>query len=184
VNVVERLAIPLERNTELHERLHFRRQVEGAVVDGVIERLDAEAIACREQHVIALVPDGIRKLAAKLVDRPGTSILVQVQRDFAVGSRSEGVPAALQLAADAFEIVKLPVRDDVKPLVFVRDGLITGRQVDDAEPRVAESGAPVLIDPNALRVGSAMLKPPGRPVERLGRHSASARYCRYDAAHL
>ena len=72
----------------------------------------------------------------------------------------------------------------MQPLVLVRDGLITGRQVDDAEPRVAESGAPVPVDPDVLRVGSAMLKPPGRPVERLGRHATSARYCRYDAAHL
>ena len=94
VNVVERLAIPRERNTELDERLHLGRQVEGAVVDGVVERLDAEAIARGEQHLIALVPDGERELAAQLVDGPSTSILVQVQRDLAVGPRGEGVPAA------------------------------------------------------------------------------------------
>ena len=153
-------------------------------MDRVVERLDAEAIASGEQYLVALIPDRECELAAQRMNRAGAPLLEQVQRDLAVGPRTERVSLLLELAADPLEVIELAIRDDVKPLVFVRDGLVTRRQVDDAQSGVAESGATTSVYPNALRIGPAMLEPPGRPVERLRRHPASARYGRYDPAHI
>jgi hypothetical protein len=41
----------------------------------------------------------------------------------------------------------------VKGAVLALDGLVAGREVDDAEPRVAEADAAVLGHPHALGVG-------------------------------
>ncbi len=65
VHVVERLAIPAQRHAESGERLDLRRQIEGAFMHRVVERLDAEPVARREQLPIPLVPDRERELAAQ-----------------------------------------------------------------------------------------------------------------------
>src|SRR4029453_7518810 len=121
VNVVKRVAIPCERHTEIDECLYLGREVEVAIVDRVVERLDAEAIASGEQYLVALIPDRECELAAQRMNRAGALLLEQVQRDLAVGPRTERVSLLLELAADPLEVIELAIRDDVKPLVFVRD---------------------------------------------------------------
>ena len=69
MDVEERLAIPLQRYAELGKRLDLRGHVERAAVDRVVERLDAETVARREQLAVARIPDGKRKLAAQRVHR-------------------------------------------------------------------------------------------------------------------
>ena len=94
MHVVERVAIPAQRHAERGERLDLRGEIERAVVDRVVERLDAEAVARREELAVARVPDGEGELAAQRVQRARAAILVEVQRDLAVGSRAEDVALA------------------------------------------------------------------------------------------
>ena len=85
--------IPAQRNAELGERLDLRREIERPVVDRVVERLDAEAVARREELAVARVPDRERELASQRVERARAAILVEVQRDLAVRARAEDVPS-------------------------------------------------------------------------------------------
>src|SRR4029450_2664101 len=92
-----------------------------------------------------------------------------MQRDLAVRSRSQAVPASLEFVLDCLEIVELAVDDDPRPLVFAGDGLIAGREIDDAQPRMAKGHSPVGGYPVALSVGSPMVKPPSGSFDRGGR---------------
>ena len=89
-----------------------------------------------------------------------------MQRDLAVRARAQPVPGLLELALDRLEIVELAVDDDPRALVFAGDRLIAGRQVDDAQPRMAEGDAPIGGDPVALAVGPAMVEAPGGAFDR------------------
>jgi hypothetical protein len=76
------------------------------------------------------------------------------------------VPATLEFLLDGLEIVELAVDDDPRPFVFTGDGLIAGREVDDAETRMAEGHAPVIGQPVALSVGPSMVEAPGGSFDR------------------
>ena len=184
VHVVQRLAIPAKGNAELDERLHLGREVEGSVVDRVVQRLDAEAVARREQRAVAVIPDGVRELTAQRMHGPRALRFIEMQRDLAIRARSEGVPLALELRADALEVVELAVVNQVKPAVLARDRLVARRQVDDAETRVPEPNATARLEPDALRVRPAMGEATSRAMKGVGGHSAATRNCCNDAAHL
>src|SRR4029453_3313237 len=102
-------------------------------------RLDAESIAHRHHRAVALVPQHHRVLAAQAMHALQADVFVQMQGDLAVRSRSQAVSATLEFLLDSLEIVELAVDDDPRALVFAGDGLIAGREVDDAQPRMAKS---------------------------------------------
>jgi hypothetical protein len=92
-----------------------------------------------------------------------------VQGDLAVRSRAQPVAASLELVLDRLEPVELSVDDDPGALVLAGDRLIAGREVDDAQPRMAEGHASVGRDPVALSVRSAVEEALRRSVDRRGR---------------
>src|SRR5262249_34729976 len=69
---------------------------------------------------------------------------------------TQPVAAVLEVALDALEVVELAVRDDAQLPVLVRDRLVAGREVDDAEARVPQPDASMRRDPAALGVGPAV----------------------------
>jgi len=71
----------------------------------------------------------------------------------------------------------------VPPAVLVGDRLVAGHQVDDAEPRVAESDAPVFGDPLPLAVGAAVVQAGGRSCQRLAGDAGMGVIDGYYAAH-
>ena len=74
----------------------------------------------------------------------------------------------VELRSHLGEVVDLAVEDDPDRAVLVAERLIAGRQIDDAEPPVAEADAGA--DVEAVRVGAAMR-------DRRG-HRGEARPCR------
>jgi hypothetical protein len=48
---------------------------------------------------------------------------------------------SLQFASLALEVIELAVCNDMNLFVLVRDRLIAGREVNDAQPRMAETDA-------------------------------------------
>jgi hypothetical protein len=62
-----------------------------------------------------------------------------MQRNLTVRARPEQMSALLQLASLPLEVIKLAVDNDMNPVVLVRDRLIAGREVNDAQPRMAET---------------------------------------------
>ena len=169
MDVVQRFAIPAQRDTELGKRLDLRGQKECPVVDGVVERLDAEAVARGEELAVARVPDRQRELAAQRMKRACPSFFKEVKRNLAVRSRAKDMTVALERLANPLEVVELTVGDDAQPFVLVGDRLIAGFEIDDAQARVAEPGAAVRRRPDVLRVRPAMAQPSSRQGERLAR---------------
>ena len=66
-----------------------------------------------------------------------------MQGDLAVRPRAQAVTRLLEFALDCFVAVEFAVDDDAGLSVLACDRLIPGREIDDAEPRVAESDAAV-----------------------------------------
>src|SRR5262249_49333367 len=89
----------------------------------------------------------------------------------------------LELALHALVVVELAVDDDVEALVLVRDRLIAGMQVDDAEPRMPEADAAMRGDPLPAAVRPAMIEALRRPFQRLRVDRTAAGKERDDAAH-
>jgi hypothetical protein len=67
--------------------------------------------------------------------------LVKMQSNLAVRARAEPMAAPLQLAPLTLEVIKLAVDDDMNFLVLVGDRLIAGCEINNAQPRVAETDA-------------------------------------------
>src|ERR1700722_20194331 len=101
----------------------------------------------------------------------GAEFLVQMQRNLAVRTRSKQMSAPLQFASLAFEVIELAVDDDVNPLVLVRDRLIAGGEVNDAQPCMTEPDALVGRRPNALAVRTAVVKGFGGALQSLRRNA-------------
>src|SRR5260370_20577297 len=109
-------------------------------------------------------------------------LLIHVQGDLAIRTRSKVMSAILQLAPLPFKIIELPVNDDVNALILVSNRLIAGRQVDNTQPRVAQPNALIWRQPGSLAVRTAMIERFRGACERLGRDRFIARKkCRYTA---
>ena len=164
VQIEHRLVVPPQRHAEFFQRLHLRGDVARAVVEGVLERLDAEPITAGEKRAVVFVPDRERKLAPQLMEACRAEVFVEVQRNLAVRPGAERVAARLEFEADPLEVVELAVGRDVQPAVFIRDWLLAGGEVDDAQARVAQTRPAVPGDPRAFGVRPAV--PEGPPPEQ------------------
>jgi hypothetical protein len=181
--LVDALVIPARGNSGGEQRLRLRGEVELVAVARVVERLDAEAVARREQQFVALVPEHEGELAAQMAQAVRAFFFVQVKDDLAVRARAQAMTAHDELALIALVVVKLAVDDDVERLVLVRDRLVAGRQVDDAEARVSEADALVRRDPLLLAIRPAMVQCVGGARENVGRDRTGARENGDDSAH-
>src|SRR5580658_4095736 len=129
-----------------------------SVVERVEERLNAEAVARGKQSPIHAIPNYDGKLAAQPVQAVSAEIFIKVKGDFTVGARLQMMPGLFKLLLYAFVIVELAVYDDLPGAVLVRDGLIAGGQVDDAQACVPETYLSVRRYPIALAVRASMTK--------------------------
>ena len=87
-----------------------------------------------------------------------------MQGDLAVRPRSQPVARLLEFALDRFVPVEFTVDDDTGLFVLAGDRLISGREIDDAEPRVAKSNEAVRRYPMALPIGATVMKAVGSPL--------------------
>src|SRR5215469_1454697 len=126
-------------------------------MDRVEKGLDAEAVARREEGTVVLVPQHERKLTAQFVQTLNFEVLVEMQCDFAIRPRAQMVSRAFELALNGFVIVELAVDDNVLAPILTGNGLVSGREVDDAESCVTQSYQPIRRNPLALSVRPAMI---------------------------
>ena len=162
------LAVPARGNAEGDQRLHLGREVHVALVRGVEERLDPEAVADREHRAVTAVGDHGRELTAQVAPQVHALAQVEVQRDLAVGFGLERAALCAQAIADRAVAVELAVHDDLDVAGRVGDRLVAVIQADDREARVAEEPAPVGRDPAADGVRAAVMERLERAVEALG----------------
>ena len=154
--LIEGLVVPAFRHSGGEQGLDFGGQIKRVVLDGVVERFNSETVARGEKSLVRLVPKHERELAAELLQAMRAEFLVQVQRNLTVRARPEQMSAPLQLASLALEVIEFAIDNDMKPFVLVRDRLIAGRKVNDAQPRVTETNALIGRQPGALAVRPAV----------------------------
>jgi hypothetical protein len=68
------------------------------------------------------------------------------------------VTGLFQIPLNRFESVKFAVDDDGDRLIFVGDGLIAGRKVNDAQPGMTQRHPAVRRNPLTLRIRAAVMK--------------------------
>ena len=79
----------------LQHRLDFGAEHESAAAVGVVQRLDAQPVACQQQPLPPDVPERECEHAAQLADTIVAGVLVQVDDRFRVAVGGERVTAAL-----------------------------------------------------------------------------------------
>src|SRR5439155_3222926 len=151
--VVELVAEPGPRQ----KGLQLGREDEGAADGRVVERLLAGTVARAEEDLLLRVPDREGEHARQPVEAVGAEAAVGLDEHLGVRARAEANTFALELIAQAAEVVDLAVEDDPEATVARREGLVRVRaQVDDREAAVPEADAPVRRSPQALRVWPAV----------------------------
>ena len=183
VGLEERGAVPAGGHAGREQRLDLGGQVQRAAVVRVVEGLDAEAIPGGEERVVGAVPEREGELAAQVAQAGRAEVLVEVQGDLAVGAGAEAVAPAFEVALDALEVVELAVDDDLQRLVLAGDRLIAGRQVDDAEPGMAQPDPTIVGEPRPLSVRSAVGESERRSLQGVGRNRLPRRIHRHDPTH-
>src|SRR6185436_20827580 len=98
----------------------------------VEERLHAKAIPREKQPPRLLIPDGECEHASESIDEAHAPLLVSVHDDFGIRVGAESVTERGELRAYLGKVVDLAVEDDLHGAVFVGEGLIARRKVDDA----------------------------------------------------
>ena len=156
--VVNRFDVPSGRHPRGEERLHLRRDEQGVVVHRVEQRLDAEPVAAGEQRAMRLVPQHEGELPPQAMETVGAEVLIEMERDLAIGSGAQSMALLLQLPLNGFEPIELPIHDDMLSAVFAGDRLVPGGEVDDAEPGVAQADRPIGGNPYPLPIRSPVIQ--------------------------
>ncbi len=121
---------------------------------GPVERLDAETVADEEQALTFRVPDGEREHAAEIVHAVVAPLFVGVDDRLGVGMRTVAMAARFEIAANAGVVVDFAVEDHPDRSVFIRQRLLSGPQIDDAQAAVGERR--VFVDVEARFIRAAM----------------------------
>ena len=162
------------------QRLQLRAEGERALVPGVVERLDAQVIARKEELAAAAVPQSEREHAGDALEEPRPPRLPAVDQDLAVALRGKEMPRVGELAPQRAEIVDLAVEHDGDRAVGRDERLPAAREIDHRQPAKAEARGSVEVE--ALVVGTAMRERRGHRGQRVARAGIVAEVAG-DAAH-
>jgi hypothetical protein len=91
-------------------------------------------------------------------------LFIQVDNRFRVASRGVVVAEGLQLGAQLRMVIDFAVEDNPKALVLIRDRLMAGLYIDDAEPPYGKTNIP--LHEKTVVIGAAM-----RDLETHGREN-------------
>ena len=117
------LVIPACGNAGCEQGLYFRGQVKLPPNLGIVQRLDAEAVARGEEFSVSFIPEDECEFAPQPLQAIGSQILVEVQCDLAIGAGVKPVAGCFQVMADSFEIVEFSINHNVELLILVGNRL-------------------------------------------------------------
>jgi hypothetical protein len=130
--------IEIERNSRGAQTLQFAPEPEAFRERRVVKRLLPETIA-REQKLAAPgIPDGERKHPEETRYASLASIFVEMNRHFGIAVRAKPVTARDEVLPQLAIIVDLAIQNHRDGFIFVRDGLMTGVKVNDAQAAYTE----------------------------------------------
>ena len=140
------------------KRLELRRKQNPLRRRRVVERLDAEAVACQHQASRLAVPQREGKHADRALDRGfDAPQRAGFKQHFGIGIAAHRTAGRLQLAADVAVIVDFAVEgDDVTPIRRMHRLRAAGTEIDDGEPALTERHAGLGLDPDRAGIGTAM----------------------------
>ncbi len=136
------------------DRLDLRCEQQAVLGDRPVQRLDAQPIAGEEQPAAAGVPDREREHASKAMHAVVAPFLVGVHDRFGITQRPVPMTRRFERRTHVAVVVDLAVVDDPDRCILVAERLLSRRQIDDAQPPMAEGRA--CIDVAAPRVRAAM----------------------------
>ena len=152
---VERLGAPVTWHRRVdQQRLDLRPEHEAVVEQGIVQGLDAYAIAREDQPALPRVPDCEGEHPAQPIHEVDAPLLVPVDEHFGVAGRSEAVSVRLELLAHLGEVVDLAVEDRPYGAVFIRERLVAGGKIDDAQAPMPQPDPFPEIE--TVRVGPAV----------------------------
>ena len=164
--MVERVDVQIARQVRRFEqRLDLRAEKEAAVDHGIVQRLDADAVARDQERARTHVPDREAKHPSQPPDRRHAPLFVRVNDRLRVSRRIEPVSCLLELVPKFTEVVNLAVEHNPNRTVLVVDRLVPGRQVDDAQPAHAEGHA--LVHQQPFVVGPAVANHLAHPMREI-----------------
>ncbi|MNQ87423.1 hypothetical protein D3C85_1026450 [compost metagenome] len=149
--------IPLGADTGRHQGLDLRSEVPVALMLGVEQRLDPQAVTHCQHQAALTVEQHHRELAAQAVEPGQARAAVQVQGDLAVRGGLEGGTVSFELGADAFVVVELTIDHDHQVTFVGNDRLHAVVQADDAQTGMAEHGVLAGVTPEAVFVRTAVI---------------------------
>src|SRR5215471_10555139 len=101
-----------------------------------------------------------------------------MQCDFTIRPRAQMVTRTFELALSGFIVVEFAVNNNVLAPILAGNGLVSGREVDNAESCMTQSYLPIRRNPLPLSVRAAVIKSPGSLLQHRRRNRATAReYC-------
>ena len=127
---------------------------ERRAVPGVVQRLDAEVIACGEQRLRAGIPQREGEHAAQARDQPFAPCMPTRYESLGIARGAKGPSAARELVAQLAEVVDLAVEDHGDLAVGTRHRLRAAGDVDDGQAAVSQV-RPAGIE-EAVGIGPAM----------------------------
>ena len=130
------LSIPASGHARGKECFHFRGEVESPAMEGIVEGLNAEAIAGSEDSSVEFIPQHKSELAAQPMEAFRAEIFVEVESNFTVRPGTKAMACSFELLLDGFVAIELAVDHDPGALTFTGDRLVAGGEIDDAEPRM------------------------------------------------
>jgi hypothetical protein len=97
------------------------------------------------------IPDRQTEHAVETIEHLIAPLLISMDDDLRIGSRSENVPTRFQLTPELQEIVDLAIEDYPNGFFLIRHGLAATRKIDDREPSKPESERSCDIVPLVIR---------------------------------
>ncbi len=135
-------------------RFDFRSEQKPLRRQFVVQRLDAQPVACDEERFRIAIPDGKSEHAAQVLYAICTVFFVEMDDGLGIAVRAIAVAARDELLAQREMVVDFAIKHDPQRAVFVRNRLMTARNIDNAEPPHSDAHRAVGI--KAVVVGSAM----------------------------
>ena len=146
--------IEFKRNFGGAKALQFAPEVKAAGQIGVVKRLLAKTVANQQHFARFRIPDTKRKHTAQSVQAFDTFLFIQMNQDFGIAVGAEPVPLRDQALAKFFIVVNLAVEDHPYGAIFIRNRLMPGSKIDDAQPSHANPARTLYVKP--FIVGTAV----------------------------
>ena len=147
-------------------RLDFRTPDDAVVIDGIVQRFDAETVTYQHQSLFTMVVENDGELAPQLLYKGESIAQIHRQGNCAIALAATGQCLAGELGAYAFVAIQFAVYRHRVIAVVRLDRLVSVIEPDDGKPSVAKCQSLIDVESAAAFVGPAMVEHVKHLVER------------------